>query len=166
MDTKKPCLRGTILKSNISFEYPRGVSFICQKCSQCCSDTKDKERNILLLKTDVECISNETFLNINEFAKEISGFEPYRFHMRKIEEGKCFFLKDNRCSIYKIRPLICRFYPFQLQNIGKNKYAFSHTPNCNGIGKGAQLNRSFFENLFITFLKTMEQNNCISTLEF
>jgi Fe-S-cluster containining protein len=78
--------------------------------------------------------------------------------MKKTENGKCFFLENSRCTIYELRPLICRFYPFQLKNLGNNRYAFSYTTKCVGIGEGPQLKPAFFETLFTQFTKAMEEN--------
>jgi len=141
------------------FEYPKNVSFICNQCGRCCGDTEDRVRQILLLKTDVTRISNKLLLRDQEFAEEISGFEPYFCEMKKTESGKCFFLENNVCTIYEIRPLICRFYPFQLENLGNNRYSFSYTSKCSGIGKGSLQKRAFFENLFIQATNAMEENS-------
>jgi Fe-S-cluster containining protein len=110
------------------------------------------------LKTDVDRISNKTLLDSHEFAEEISGFKPYLYQMRKNKDGKCYFLRNNLCTIYKIRPLICRFFPFQLKNLGNNRYSFSYTKNCPGIGKETQLKKVFFESLFSKFITAMEEN--------
>ena len=141
------------------FEYPKHVGFVCSRCSQCCGDTEDHVRTILLLKTDAERISNETLFDIHEFADQVSGFEPYNYQMKKPENGKCFFLKNNRCTIYKIRPLICRFYPFQLENLGNNRYSFSYTNKCPGIGKGPHHKKEFFETLFNKATNEIEENS-------
>lgn len=137
------------------FEYPKNVSFICNQCGRCCGDTEDIVRHILLLKTDVASISNKLLLRDQEFAEEISGFEPYIYEMKKTKAGKCIFLENNVCTIYEIRPLICRFYPFQLKNLGNNRYSFSYTSTCMGIGKGPCQKRTFFENLFIQVTNAM-----------
>ncbi|MFW6117237.1 MAG: YkgJ family cysteine cluster protein [Thermoproteota archaeon] len=142
-----------------TYNYPKHTSFICCGCGQCCGDTEDKVRHILLLKTDAERIWNETSFDIHEFAEKIHGCKPYIYQMRKTEDGKCFFFKNNLCTIYKIRPLICRFYPFQLKNLGNNSYSFSYTNNCPGIGKGSPIKRAFFESLFQKFVKAMEENS-------
>ena len=150
----KRCL---FLEGSWRFEYPKHVSFGCNRCSRCCGDTEYEVRHILLLKNDAERISKETLLDINNFSEEVTGSEPYIYEMRKMEKGKCFFLKNNLCTIYKIRPLICRFYPFQLRNIGNNNYSFSYTDRCSGIGKKPKLNETFFENLFHQFIDAMER---------
>lgn len=141
------------------FEHPKHVSFNCNNCGLCCGDTEDTVRHILLLKTDAERISNEILLNHQEYAEEISGFEPYIYEVKKTEDGKCFFLENNLCSIYEIRPLICKFYPFQLKNIGNDRYSFSYTNKCTGIGKGSCHKRVFFENLFNHVITAMEENS-------
>lgn len=142
----------------MSFEYPKHVCFRCAKCALCCGDTKDNIRSILLLKTEADRISKKTLIGLDKFAEKIEGFEPYIHQMRKTEDGKCVFLKDNSCSIYKIRPLICRFYPFQLKNLRNNRYVFTYTDECPGIGKGPQLKKDFFERLFGKFIELMKEN--------
>jgi len=103
---------------------------------------------MLLLGIEAERVAQRAQKAIGEFAEKIEGSEPYVYRMKKTEDGKCMFLKDSRCSIYNIRPLICRFYPFQLKTVGSNELVFAYTNKCPGIGKGPRLKRSFFEKLF------------------
>lgn len=130
------------------FDYPKRVGFACNRCGRCCGDTEDTVRHVLLLKSDTNRISKETSLDVHEFADEIVGFEPYIYEMKKPEDGKCFFLKNNRCTIYEFRPLICRFYPFELRNLGNDRYSFAYTNDCPGIGNSSHLDKIFFEGLF------------------
>ena len=144
----------------MDFEFPEDVRFVCEKCGRCCGDTEDTVRHVLLLKTEAEKISEQTSLDIHEFAQEVYGFEPYIYEMKKTEpDGKCFFLKDNRCTIYEIRPIICRFYPFELKNLGNKSYLFSYTPKCPGIGKGPRIEKEFFDQLFKVATDAMD-NDC------
>jgi len=142
----------------LSFKYPKHVSFRCVRCALCCGDTEHKVRSVLLLKPEADRISEKTLLDIDKFAEEIKGREPYVRQMRKTEDGKCVFLKDDSCSIYQIRPLICRFYPFQLKNLGNSGYIFNYTDECPGIGKGSKLKRNFFERLLRDFTESMREN--------
>jgi Fe-S-cluster containining protein len=85
-----------------------------------------------------------------DLAQLIVDKTPYRYEMKKNEQGKCFFLKDNQCQIYSKRPLICRFYPFELKyDHDLNIYVFNFTLECPEIGKGKVLTRKDFEELFI-----------------
>jgi len=133
----------------LSFEYPKNVRFQCTRCALCCGDTKKRVRHILLLKKETERISEATFKPAEEFAVQIEGREPYVYVMKKTEEeGKCLFLKENICTIYASRPLICKFYPFQLRTTKDGRHRFSHTRECQGIGKGKLVGKSYLERLF------------------
>jgi Fe-S-cluster containining protein len=134
----------------VDFTFPTNVFFECSKCGLCCGDTKDKTRCILLLESEAKAISAETLLSKQEFVKKILGKTPYFYEMKKSREGKCFFLKDNQCSIYELRPLICRFYPFELKfDTEKNLHIFDFTLECPGINKGKMMDRKDFEELFL-----------------
>ncbi len=138
----------TLLKP-MDFVYPDNVQFKCNSCGLCCGDTKQKTRHILVLDSEIKAISSETCLLPSEFAREILNKEPYRFEMKKGKDGKCFFLRDNQCCIYRFRPLICRFYPFELKfSVDKDAHVFNFTLECPAIGKGKQITRKDFEALF------------------
>jgi Fe-S-cluster containining protein len=128
------------------------------KCAICCGDTKYKVRTVLLLKIEAQRISKKTLKDISEFAEKIEGFEPYVYQMKKIEDEKCIFLKNDLCSIYKMRPLVCMFYPFELKEAENGRCAFAYTDECPAIGKGSQLRRIYFERLFEKFMKVMKDN--------
>jgi Fe-S-cluster containining protein len=133
----------------LDFTCPNKVLFECSKCGLCCCDTTEKARCVLLLESEAKEISARTCLPKEAFTKSVENKHPYGFEMKK-NEGKCFFLKDNQCSIYSSRPLICRFYPFELKFDFKNRvYVFSFTYECPSIGKGKVVTRADFEGLFL-----------------
>ena len=133
----------------MDFTYPNNLFFDCTKCGLCCGDTVQKTRHILLLKSEASDISAEINLPIKDFADQINDKGQYCFEMKKSKEGTCFFLKDNQCSIYKLRPLICRFYPFELKfDPGKDLHVFDFTLECPAISKGKIMTLKDFEELF------------------
>jgi hypothetical protein len=142
----------------MGFDYPKNIRFKCERCTLCCGDTKDRVRSVLLLRIEAERISQKTLKSIEDFAEEIEEFEPYVYRMKKTKDGKCIFLKNKLCSIYQIRPLICRFYPFELKEVGSNRYIFAYTDECPAIGKGPKLKRGYFERLFKKFIDLMNKN--------
>lgn len=134
----------------MKFTYPTNILFHCNKCGLCCGDTKQKSRCILLLESEATDISNQTHQPKQYFATEIKNKVPYLYEMKKNSQGKCLFLEDNSCSIYEHRPLICRFYPFELKfSQDKENYAFEFTLECPEIGKGKKLAKKDFEKLFV-----------------
>jgi uncharacterized protein len=134
----------------VEFTCPNNVHFECSKCGICCGDTKEKTRRILLLETETKEISDKTGLPKEEIANQIVGKTPYHYEMKKSIEGECYFLKNNQCCIYGLRPLICRFYPFELKfEPDKDQYIFDFTFECSGIKKGKMMTRKDFEVLFL-----------------
>ena len=133
------------------FEYPADVCFGCSKCGLCCGDTQQKKRHVLLLKSDAERIAAHTKQEIDTFAAEIADKAPYVYELQKNpRDGKCLFLQGNGCKIYAVRPLICRFYPFELSTKEEGVYVFRVTDECPGVlcqgtkGVGKKLDAGFF----------------------
>jgi hypothetical protein len=132
-----------------AFSYPRDVCFECTRCALCCGDTKSRTRHVLLLREEAQTISKAVLQAVEAFAVEIKGQEPYAYEMKKTaEEGKCLFLEGRNCIVYELRPLVCRFYPFELRAKKDGKHRFFYTQECPGIGKGKKLERNHFEQLF------------------
>jgi Fe-S-cluster containining protein len=101
------------------------------------------------LKSEAETISRITSKTIEDFTRKTADHKLYAYEMKKTDiQGKCVFLKDKTCTIYPWRPLICRFYPFQLRTARTRHSTFSCTEECPGVRKGAQLGKSYFEALF------------------
>jgi Fe-S-cluster containining protein len=108
---------------------------------------------VLLLRHDAERISKYSKLKIESFSTKIEGKEPYIYEANKNPEtGKCVFLIENKCRIYKCRPLICRFYPFELSTEENGNIVFSATDECPIIcspesERGKKLGISYFRDL-------------------
>ncbi len=134
----------------MEFTCPNNLFFECTKCGVCCGDTTQKTRHVLLLETETNAISTETHLPKQVFTTSIVDKTPYCYEIKKNSEGKCHFLKDNQCTIYTLRPLICRFYPFELKfDPEKDLHVFDFTLECPGISKGKKMTKKEFEALFL-----------------
>lgn len=134
------------------FNYPTQLSFGCSKCGLCCGDTALKVRHVLLLKSDVERIAKLTNSEVNTFAAETSNRIPFLYEIRKGSDKKCVLLKDNQCTVYDIRPLICRFYPFELSTNDVGIHNFRVTKECPGVNcsdkfRTKELNVDYFRTL-------------------
>ena len=130
----------------MKIRYPKNVHFECQRCAKCCGDGSHRGRNILLLESEVKRISKTTGSRPLSFASRSLSVQPYRYRMKK-RGGKCVFLYGKACKIYKIRPLICRFYPFSLKK-GNNGYKFEFSEECPGIDLGDAIKKGEFEKMF------------------
>jgi Fe-S-cluster containining protein len=120
-------------------------------------DTRTHVRRVFLLKEEAKHISTVSRKPAEEFTVEVVGHEPYACEMKKtLEDKKCIFLDGDSCRIYAVRPLVCRFYPFQLSKGKGQKYSFSVTAECPGVGRGEILKKAFFEDLFRQACKKLE----------
>ena len=100
------------------------------------------------MKTEAEQIAEATLKPIAEFAEKIENRAPYVYEMKKtVENEKCVFLENNRCAIYPLRPIICRFYPYELKTANSGKYKFLFTEECPGINKGRILSKAYFKKM-------------------
>lgn len=82
------------------FYLKKGIPCRAHSCTKCCIKTK-----MILCKEDIERIKKIGYKEEFFLRKKGSLF------MIKNKDGKCVFLKDFGCSIYKDRPLGCRLYP-------------------------------------------------------
>jgi Fe-S-cluster containining protein len=129
-------------KHNVIF--PR-IMFSCKGCGKCCVEDNRSGRRIVLTERDALEISGVTGIRLSEFTEENSS-EAYPYVMRLVYR-RCFFLgPDNKCRIYSARPLVCRFYPFLMQKVGRT-YVFHADPLCPGLGEGMHLDEEYFEKL-------------------
>jgi len=73
--------------------------------------------------------------------------------LRHREDGSCVFLRFDRrnsryeCSIYDLRPSVCRLYPFEFQKTGQGTGSLRLIPCCNGLNTrdGSSVDRGFVE---------------------
>jgi hypothetical protein len=126
--------------------YPVRLRWVCVRCANSCRDISRHRRNILLAPRDTERISKVTKLGAQEFSVPSHARAPYERQMKKIG-GSCMFLEGSNCSIYRARPLICRFYPFSLHPSRDEGFEISYDRACTGIGKGPIRSSRFFQAL-------------------
>ena len=129
------------------YTYPTNTRFTCTKCALCCQDTPNKTRHILLLPQEAQTIAKETSQPTQAFTTKTQNNQPYIYEMQKSPQGKCVFLKNNQCTIYAQRPLICHFYPFELKT-QNNQHIFDFTLECPAINQGKPTTKKHFDDLF------------------
>jgi Fe-S-cluster containining protein len=133
--------------------YPKNTSFVCSKCGLCCGDTPNKKRRVLLLQSDADRIAIHTKRSVSSFTEKTAEKAPYVYEMHKNQQtGMCTFLLENQCSIYEQRPLICRFYPFELSTGEDGTFIFTATAECpsmssQNVKNAKKLGASYFRKL-------------------
>ena len=126
--------------------YPADVRWVCVRCANSCGDLPGRRRNVLLASRDVKRIVDATKLTPKEFSVSARAPAPYTRKIKK-QKGTCIFLQDSRCSIYRARPLICRFYPFCIHPSRTAALEIGVDLSCSGIGTGPRRGEKFFRSL-------------------
>jgi Fe-S-cluster containining protein len=58
------------------------------------------------------------------------------FHLKDGDGPECIFLKGKRCSVYAVRPMQCRTWPFWPEVMSAKTWAKDVQAYCPGVGKG------------------------------
>lgn len=95
--------------------------FVCNHCGFCCTD-ENTQINLTFL--DIKLLSEKLEKPVSQlFADGDIAFTPFAngedLSLFEVEIGlkkPCKFFKNNNCSIYHLRPMNCRTFPYWLIN--------------------------------------------------
>lgn len=159
-----------------------GTFNLCSNCvgksKTCCADHEVDMP--MLLPNEVENISKNLKINPDEFSEKIDFSEMYndytlkdlyQMKRQKKYEG-CYFYKNNKCTIYDIRPIDCRIFPYdiKLEKDGNYYLVYYTTSNCQIKNedmtniKMISYNTRLFLRLLLPYLREWSDKYCCSTL--
>ena len=125
---------------------PTPIRFICQEgCSNCC---KVSGGFVLIRDIDLKRIPKYLKISEAEFIKKYTKEDGKHVHLIDKNDTDCVFLEDNKCTIYPVRPLQCRTFPFWPQNLKTEKRWHIIEEECPGIGEGKEYSRIEIEGIF------------------
>lgn len=116
--------------------YEAGLRFECKKdCSRCCGGSPGY---VFMDEDEQKAIEDHLGLDHPQFLEEYTKQVGERISLRDLEEDNwnCIMLKDGKCSVYEVRPLQCRTFPFWAQNIFTRREWEETAQECPGIGTG------------------------------
>lgn len=97
------------------------IGFRCTGCGACCREVSAGSNTVMVAPSEVRAVAEAAGLPFSAVAepypehieREDGTFYTFDWCLRR-EGGRCLFLKGQRCSVYRVRPWICRTYPFML----------------------------------------------------
>jgi Fe-S-cluster containining protein len=110
-----------------------GLRFSCIGCGGCCSGNPG-----LIYLTQSEFLAIAEHLSSSCENLHGTSVVPYKnaFRIVELENGECTFFKNKKCSIYPVRPLQCKTYPFWFSLVRNADVWEAESKMCPGIGAG------------------------------
>ena len=96
------------------------IGFHCLQCGECC---RGEDNSVVVFPLEIRRILIATGLQWlevvgppeeGEWDKD-GCFHTLEWRLKK-DGGSCRFYQNGRCSVYRARPMLCRTYPFYLDN--------------------------------------------------
>ncbi len=121
--------------------YKEGLRFTCTECGSCCTGAPG-----------YVWVTLEEIKRIAKFLGHEDGSLPadmlrrvgFRYSLTEKSNGDCVFLVSNNgkrgCSVYPVRPLQCRTWPFWTSNLKTPADWADAGDNCPGMNNGKKYN--------------------------
>src|SRR3954454_20260637 len=151
-----------VIESTTAPWYADGLKFTCQQCGNCCTGGPGyvwiSDEEIQRLAEYLKLSQQET---IEKYCRRING----RLSLKEVRRGPlydCVFLTEQKvepgngdrvvqpkrgCSIYPVRPLQCRTWPFWDGNLASASAWKRAGKGCHGIDRGRAFSRDEIEKL-------------------
>ena len=125
---------------------PTPIQFKCQEgCSNCCTVSGGF---VFISENDVKIIAKFLKISAEDFLKNFTRKKGNSLALIDRDEKDCIFLKNHKCSIYPVRPIQCRTFPFWPQNLKSEKRWSIIQSECPGIGMGPLFTKDDIEDIF------------------
>lgn len=141
-------------KNNLNW-YKEGIRFQCLACGECCSD-HGEYTYIYLVKTDIHAISAFMHITKKDFLNQFCIMDDGLIYL-KMTGSACPFLVEKKCSLYPVRPLQCRTWPFWEENLIPGTWEKEVLPFCPGIGSGVLYSSGEIEQIARDLEKEFEE---------
>ena len=88
---------------------PMPPTYLCQRCTACCR----WPGFVRVTEEEVRAIASHVDMEEEAFIQEYTRLRPNRGGLALIdrEDGACFFLQGDECSIQSVKPQQCKDFP-------------------------------------------------------
>ena len=119
------------------FYVSEPLRFECTQCGQCCSG--GGAYHVFLKAAEAEQIRAVLQLSRDWFWRRyLQRLDSGELTVVLKADGRCSFLdRDGRCSVYEVRPMQCRTYPFWPEILRSKAAWRAEAARCEGVDRGA-----------------------------
>ncbi len=121
--------------------YADGLQFSCNQCGNCCTGPSGY---VWVDRGEQVAMAEHFGLTLKEFRKKYARKLHGRWSLNEVQVGEmydCVFLDRNSeggagCSIYGLRPVQCRTWPFWPENLRSLRSYVTAGRTCPGMTRG------------------------------
>ena len=111
--------------------YKNGVRFGCTGCGKCCTG---QPGYVWVSEKEIEAIAEHLKLSVKDFGMRFLRLVSGRHSLVEFKKNHdCVFLKEKQCSIYPVRPVQCRTFPFWKRTLSSPEAWATTAMDCEGI---------------------------------
>lgn len=114
--------------------FEEGLRFTCIKCGNCCRVNGDYAF-VYVSTEEVQRLMNYLDIPRKEFMRNHCSRLEGRTII-KFKDGACSFFQDGECTVYRVRPIQCRAFPFWTENLDEWVWHEEIAAICPGINRG------------------------------
>jgi len=114
--------------------YDEGLRFSCLKCGNCCRANGDYAF-VYVTTEEVKRVMGHLDIPRKEFMRNHCSRLEGRTII-KFKDGACSLAHENRCLVYKVRPIQCKAWPFWIENLDEWVWHEEVASICPGVNRG------------------------------
>ena len=145
-----------VIQSEPKLWYEQGLNFTCQQCGNCCTGGPGY---VWVSQEEVARLAEFLGLSERQVIKQYCRKVEGRLSLKEVRRGAlydCVFLKEQRaevgagdhltqsrlvCTVYPVRPLQCRTWPFWDGNLRSEQSWQCAAKGCYGMNQGRKFTR-------------------------
>ncbi len=115
--------------------YQNGLRFECTQCGNCCTGSPGF---VWVNDEEIQAIAEYLDKPVGEIRLMHSRPAQGKISLREHANGDCIYFDPHKrgCSIYPVRPVQCRTWPFWNSNIDSERAWDQTKKDCPGAGQG------------------------------
>ena len=115
--------------------YRDGLRFECTGCGDCCSG---EPGYVWVNEAEIQQMADQLRVSVEQFEGQFVRQIGRQKSLIEYPGGDCIFLDPDsrRCTVYAVRPIQCRTWPFWTSNLRTRKAWRETCQVCPGSGKG------------------------------